>query len=139
MPGVAEVFSASRRQALPWLPTLHTPEEDIAYFVNVVFPQNDVRIARESDSEQIVGFIAFTSDWVNHLYLLPEVQRRDIGSRLLALAQEPARTLDLWTFQKNLNAQRFYERHGFRVVRKTDGSDNEEREPDVLLRWSRLD
>jgi hypothetical protein len=43
----------------------------------------------------------------------------------------------LWTFQKNAAAIRFYLAHGFREVERTDGSRNEEREPDILLEWAR--
>jgi len=39
-------------------------------------------------------------------------------------------------FQKNTGAIRFYERHGFRLVKLTDGADNVEREPDALYYWS---
>ena len=38
-------------------------------------------------------------------------------------------------FQKNTGAIRFYERHGFRLVKLTDGADNMEREPDALYAW----
>ena len=43
--------------------------------------------------------------------------------------------LDLWVFQKNDGARRFYERHGFELVRLTDGAGNMEQEPDALYRW----
>ena len=53
--------------------------------------------------------------------------------RLLAVAKrERPDGLRLWTFASNTGAQRFYERHGFVAVRRTDGRDNEERAPDVL-------
>ncbi len=32
-------------------------------------------------------------------------------------------------------ARRFYERHGFRLVQVTEGSENMEREPDALYAW----
>ncbi len=41
----------------------------------------------------------------------------------------------LWVFQQNDGARRFYERHGLRLVRETDGSGNEERTPDALYEW----
>jgi hypothetical protein len=44
----------------------------------------------------------------------------------------------LWTFQVNGPARRFYERHGFVEVAQTDGSGNEEAEPDVRLEWTPL-
>jgi len=43
--------------------------------------------------------------------------------------------LRLWTFASNTGAQRFYERHGLRLVEETDGSRNEERTPDALYEW----
>ena len=35
----------------------------------------------------------------------------------------------------NEPARRFYRRHGFVEVGRTDGARNEEREPDVRLAW----
>ena len=68
--------------------------------------------------------------------MLPEAQGRGTGSTLLQKAMECAGgLLELWTFQRNHAARRFYERHGFTAVVFTDGADNEEREPDVLYRW----
>ena len=49
---------------------------------------------------------------------------------VLADMDEAART-----FQRNANARRFYEARGFALVRQTDGSDNEEKEPDALDLW----
>ncbi len=43
--------------------------------------------------------------------------------------------LELWTFQVNARARRFYERHGFVEVDRTDGGHNEERQPDVRYAW----
>jgi ribosomal protein S18 acetylase RimI-like enzyme len=60
-----------------------------------------------------------------------------IGTSLLNIAQQASDRLQLWTFQRNTNARRFYERRGFALVRKTDGSRNEEKEPDALYRWTR--
>jgi ribosomal protein S18 acetylase RimI-like enzyme len=75
-------------------------------------------------------------DWVGQLYLDPGSIGRGLGTRLLELAK--ARRpggLQLWTFASNVRAQRFYERHGFTVVERTDGSGNEERAPDVRYAW----
>lgn len=73
---------------------------------------------------------------VEQLYLEPGWTGRGIGSVLIGLAKErrPA-GLELWTFQVNAGARRFYERHGFRVAEITDGSANEERQPDVRYVW----
>jgi ribosomal protein S18 acetylase RimI-like enzyme len=58
---------------------------------------------------------------------------------LLSIAKErEPEQLDLYTFQPNAGARRFYERHGFAAVEFGDGSDNEERVPDVLYRWVKV-
>jgi hypothetical protein len=44
--------------------------------------------------------------------------------------------LELWCFQANARARRFYEARGFHAIRFTDGADNEERTPDGY-RWER--
>ena len=43
--------------------------------------------------------------------------------------------LRLWVFQRNTDAIAFYRTCGFREIERTDGSRNEEREPDVLMEW----
>ena len=43
--------------------------------------------------------------------------------------------MQLWAFQSNTGALRFYERHGFVAVEETDG-DNEEGAPDLRMRWT---
>lgn len=90
-----------------------------------------------AETDRLVGFIAFRTDWVDHLYVDVAHHGMGIGSALLtkAMASEPA--LQLWAFQKNTGARRFYEKKGFRILKETDGRDNEEREPDVLLAWRR--
>jgi membrane-anchored protein YejM (alkaline phosphatase superfamily) len=52
----------------------------------------------------------------------------------LAKRRQPS-GLQLWTFQVNGTARRFYERHGFLAVESTDGSGNEEGDPDVRYVW----
>lgn len=129
---VARLFRAVRVACLPYLPDLHTSEEDLAFFRDHVFAQCEVRIAGAMD-----GFIAFRAGWVDHLYVRPQAQRRGVGAALLAQAMTAHSPLRLWTFQKNTAALAFYRARGFREVERTDGRGNEEREPDILLEWTR--
>jgi GNAT superfamily N-acetyltransferase len=80
--------------------------------------------------------LALSDGWLDQLYLVPEWRGRGVGDRFVELAKQrqPA-GLQLWTFQVNEPAQRFYERHGFVAVERTDGATNEEREPDVRYVW----
>jgi GNAT superfamily N-acetyltransferase len=84
----------------------------------------------------VLGFAALGDDMLNHLYVEPEAQGGGIGAALIAHAKEQRPGgFRLWTFRRNEGARRFYERLGFCVVELTDGSRNEEREPDVLYAW----
>lgn len=134
MAAVARLHRLSFRTALPAMPDLHTPEEDVAFFSNVVFPETQMWLTEQDDC--LTGFIAFRFGWVDHLYVHPEYQNAGIGSALLKIAQDQNSTLHLWTFQCNRAARRFYEKHGFQVERETDGADNEEKQPDVLYFWA---
>jgi putative acetyltransferase len=87
--------------------------------------------------ETLNGFIAFRENWIDQFYVLPVRQGHGIGSALLDIAKAAHPELSLWTFERNDPARRFYERRGFVAVDWTDGSGNEEREPDVLYRWTR--
>ncbi len=131
---VADLCRRTRRTSLPFLPDLHSAAEDRVYFRDVVFAGDEVHVAEREG--RLVGAIAFSDGWVSQLYVDPDEHGRGIGSALLRLAMEAQPELQLWTFQKNDRALRFYARHGFALVRMTEG-DNEEREPDALLAWSR--
>ncbi len=130
---VAALMRASRTAAMPYLPALHTPDEDRAYVRDHVFAGCDVRVV-DLDGE-IAGFIAVRAGWIDHLYVRPDRWDCGVGSVLLRSALAGGASLQLWTFQRNERARTFYERFGFRSVRTTPG-DNEEREPDVLYAWT---
>jgi putative acetyltransferase len=136
MGDVAKVFRTSFDATYPNFPKLRSPDDDLKYFANDVFHNNDVYIAAESTSGKVLGFIAFNHDFVQHLYLLPEAQGTGMGSDLLKTAMVHSTSLKLWTFQENRKALAFYQRHGFGIIKETNGDENEEKQPDVLLGWS---
>jgi putative acetyltransferase len=129
---VARLFRAVRRACLPYLPELHTADEDLWFFRNRVFVECEVWVAGAMQ-----GFVAFRKGWVDHLYVRPEFHGQGIGTALLARAMQNHSPLRLWAFQRNTAAIRFYLARGFREIARTDGRTNEEREPDVLMEWTR--
>jgi ribosomal protein S18 acetylase RimI-like enzyme len=135
MAAVARIRRLAFFHAMPHMPVLHTPEDDLTFFSTVVFPGAEIWLSERSGVP--AGFLAFRPGWVDHLYVHPDHQGCGIGNTLLALAQFSEPSLRLWTFQCNLRARRFYEQRGFRIERETDGADNEERQPDILYSWSR--
>ncbi len=135
MDAAARIFRISFDQAFPTLASLHTPEKDQWFFRERVFRACAVWGA--FDSAVMVGMIAFREDWIDQLYVLPNHQGHGVGTELLQVAQRSFGRLQLWTFQRNAQARRFYEARGFALVRQTDGAGNEEREPDALYLWAR--
>jgi GNAT superfamily N-acetyltransferase len=132
---IAVVHRSSMREAMPYLPDLHTPEEDRAWVSQEVLSEQEVWVA-ELDG-QVVGVASLAGAMVTQLYILPGKQGLGIGSALLARAKERRpEGLELYAFQRNTRARAFYERRGFLVVAFGDGSGNEEGEPDVLYRWT---
>ena len=135
MDAAARVLRTAFDQALPWLAGLHTPEEDRWFLRQRVFPTCEVWGAFEG--AVMIGMIAFRKDWIDQLYVLREAQGRGVGTEMLQVAQGDFDRLQLWTFQRNDRARRFYQARGFALVRETDGARNEEKEPDALYLWTR--
>ncbi len=133
-PEIADVFLASRRDALAYLAKVHSDEETRRWIPEVMMMHSEVWVA-ELDGK-IVGFLSVAGDHLDHLYIRPGYYRQGIGDRLLAIAKalSPQR-LQLFTFQQNGRARAFYEARGFVLVDTNNGSRNEENEPDVLYEW----
>jgi GNAT superfamily N-acetyltransferase len=134
---LANIWLRSRQASVPAIPPpVHSDEDVRAWFRELVLPHRDVWVADDDENgDGAVGLLVLEDDWVDQLYVDPGWTGRGVGSRLLALAkqQRPER-LQLWTFQANTGARRFYERHDFVAMEMTDG-DNEEHAPDVRYEW----
>jgi GNAT superfamily N-acetyltransferase len=126
MDRAAAVHRVSFDDALPTLAGLHTPDEDRWSFRERMFKTCELWGC--FDNQELVGIIAFRESSID-LYILPVSQGRGIGTTLLQIAKSQSHSLRLWTFRRNTNARRFYERQGFTLVKETDGSANEEKEP----------
>jgi len=131
---IAEIHIAARREAMPYLHLAHSYDSTRAWFAKMVGDRPGCWWVARCE-RQVVGYMLVVGDELDHLYILPDWQRRSVGLALLNKAKllSPVR-LALWTFQRNANARAFYEAHGFWAAGCTDG-DNEEHEPDVRYVW----
>lgn len=116
------------------VPLIHD-EDSVENFVkNVLIPQGSTFVY------EVDGTIAAWCDakegWLDQLYCRREQTGKGIGKALLdhAKAENPT-GLKLYTFQVNTGARRFYKREGFEEIELSDGSENEEKRPDVLMEW----
>jgi len=129
---VSRVFVAARDE-MSYLPVVSGEHRSLlgGWFID----RGPIWVAEEDG--RVVGFSGVKDEELTHLYVDPVAQDRGIGSSLMEHAKtvSPER-LELWVFQKNEGARRFYERHGFRLAKLTDGSGNMEKEPDALYEWT---
>lgn len=135
-PAVAEVLIASRQRFLPYAPMAHSPMDVRTWVSDTLIPSGRVTVACAPGA--VVGVLVTSqadgAAWIDQLYLLPGVVGQGIGSLLLRHGLAGlGRPVRLSTFQANVRAHRFYERHGFRAIAFSDGSTNEEQCPDVLF------
>ena len=94
----------------------------------------EVWLAEAKDA--VAGVMLLEDDWIEQLYVDPSWIGRGIGTKLLDVAKSCRPDgLQLWTFQSNHRAHRFYERHGFVPAQRTNGSGNQELAPDVRYVW----
>jgi GNAT superfamily N-acetyltransferase len=119
-------------RTLTFLPQLHTVEEAIAWMAREVLPNHQAWLAEAGG--EVAGYIVFTDDWINQLYVHPARHGQGVGSALLAHVMADRRPRRLWTFQQS-RARKFYEDRGFTAVEFTDGAGNEEKTPDVCYEW----
>ena len=121
---VGEILHGFAREN-DWMPELHSGAEAIA-FCGRMIDNGWVTVAEQG------GKVA-----VHCLYLSPAARSQGIGAQLLDSAKAGRRELALYAFQANTGARRFYERHGFVEVARSDGADNDEQLPDIRFVWRR--
>jgi chorismate mutase/GNAT superfamily N-acetyltransferase len=130
---VAELYIATRRDALGQMPAPVHTDAEIREWVRRTGTEKEVWVAEE---DAITGFAVLDGAWLDSLYVGPARQGAGIGTALLDLvkAQRPG-GFGLWVFASNASGRGFYRRHGLVELEHTDGSGNEERAPDVRMIW----
>ena len=112
----------------------HPLEDQAAYFRSKVLPAHRVRVVLEKG--RVIAFLAAQESEIAQLYVHVDHQGKGIGTMLLDLAKrESSGRLRLFTFARNAGARRFYERHGFRIVRR--GFEPDWQLDDLEYEWTR--
>jgi GNAT superfamily N-acetyltransferase len=116
-------------------PPGHPDDACRRWLADTLVPSTEAWVAADTD-DRAVALLALSDTMVEQLYVTPGWIGRGLGTRLIdhAKARRPD-GLDLYCFQVNERARRFYEHHGFVAVAFGDGSGNEERQPDVRYAW----
>ena len=117
-----------------WMPRVHSHADVKRYYQKDVLENRKVFVV--ASGARVVGMMALAQDkTVTALYVARNFRGQGVGRLLLDRAKMEFDTgVQVWTFQANEAARRFYAREGFEEINRTDG-DNEEGLPDVLLEW----
>ncbi len=130
---VARVLGESYGWAMPHLAGRHTAEDDRTFVKERLF--GSAEMSGAFIGTELIGYVAWRPEWIDHLYVVPEQTDQGIGTALLDVIKSHQQRIDLWTLENNTRARRFYEARGFVEIQRTDGKTNEEQEPDLLYRW----
>lgn len=95
---------------LPWI-------EAIVRDPSTPLEPADFTVVADVDGE-VVGYAAVSGRHIENLYILPSAQGHGVGARLVAeVGKRTSGPMTLRCLLANPNARRFYERHGFEVIR----------------------
>jgi GNAT superfamily N-acetyltransferase len=113
-------------------------EDQLQYLEEQLVPNNRVRIVLADNTSTLVGVLVSSPRTISQLYVHVDHQNRGIGSLLLSLAkQDSDGSLRLFTFDCNLRAQRFYEKHGFKIIGR--GFEDQWQLHDIEYEWVAAD
>jgi len=125
------MWRESKEQAIGQI-EMHSFDNHV-YFLNHLLPEQ-YQIDVAMIDETVVGMMAYNDSEISQLYIHLNYQGLGIGQTLLDRAKaQSIGKLTLYTFEVNEKAQRFYEKHGFKVIGR--GHENEENLPDILYEW----
>ncbi|MHB1612541.1 MAG: GNAT family N-acetyltransferase [Sulfobacillus sp.] len=118
---VTDLWIRARRTAMRAIPAcVHGDGEVGEWTASIIIPRQPTWITKTE--RRLTGMMSLDDGWVDQLYVDPDWTDQGIGSMLIRLAKECyPQGLQLWTFESNISARRFYERYGFVAMERTDG------------------
>lgn len=70
------------------------------------------------EEEKMIGFISMIKNEVGAIFIWPHYQRKGIGKELLDFVSQKFNPLEVEVFEKNDIGRAFYEKYGFKFLKK---------------------
>ena len=99
--------------------------------VKELLPRAEVYVYEKGG--EILGFAGLEGEYIEGIFVLPDMQSRGIGKSLVDFLKTKKGGLRLNVYQKNTRAIRFYEREGFQI--QSEGLDEATGEQDYVMAW----
>ncbi|HEY8206257.1 MAG TPA: GNAT family N-acetyltransferase [Myxococcaceae bacterium] len=131
---IAAVYRAARDEAMPWLPVLHTAQEERDWLVrHLEDPASEIWVVEVGG--RVAGYAILHELFLLHLFVSPGHQRHGAGGALFTHAKARMPFGFRWcVFQRNQRARRFYEARGGVTIELRDEG-GEEKLPDAVYEW----
>lgn len=133
LPAVMEIWLDANNKAHSFIPQKYWT--DNYTMVKNMLPQAEIYVYEASDTNQIDGFIGFTDNYMEGIFVREDVRSRGIGKQLLDYAKEIKSSIRLSVYQKNTRAIAFYQREQF--VTCCESIDDGTNEKEFNMIWSR--
>lgn len=83
---------------------------------------------------KITAFISLYNQTIAAIFVLPSMQRKGFGKKLIAKAKQLYKNLTLTVYKDNLSSLEFYKKNGFEIVQEQ--IDSHTGHPELLMRFS---
>ena len=83
----AEVYLRAPRHAVPEIPPLAHPDDEVRQWMHRVLDEQEAWLA-VADDGTLLGLMVLDSDWVEQLYMDPVWTGRGLGTRFVELAKQ---------------------------------------------------
>ena len=113
------------------------------YFISAQYWKSNFELVKElllqatvyvyEDKQEIQGFIGFSNEYIEGIFVSAEMQSQGIGKILLNYVKGKRNKLILNVYQKNTRAISFYQREGFEI--QYSGLDEATGEKDYVMAW----
>lgn len=141
---IAGLYWRARQAAKPAMPPLIRTEEEVVAHVaswdlragSVPAVEREVWVACPGGEAAPAGYAVLDQDWLDGLYVDPELGRRGVGTVLLDLVKAiRPQGFGLWVFATNRPARDFYAVRGLVELETTDGSESDSGVAEVRMVW----
>ena len=83
---------------------------------NIYIPNSETWVYKKNNS--VIGFISMIENEIGGLFVLPNNHSKGIGTKLVDFISKVHKELEVEVFEKNIIGRAFYDKYGFKQIKK---------------------